>query len=470
MTSDRLSQLEELAKRLSGAAKSLNLYPASHPAFGRLLGRVEEILEALLRDSERADLGVLEGALILEGAPWVGPSDSVKALVDRFAEREIGGVSFLKGVKLEELRALLEVLGSDAQKVKAAGGAEEVLGQRQVQHVVLTSMRPAEEEVPEEGLDATQAMVIYNNAVGSAKKILEEARLGKVPSMAEARATAEGLVSGILKGKYALLALTMIKSYDEYLFHHSVHVGMLCIALGQALGLEREVLTELGLGGLLHDLGKVYWPDDLYKKPRELTPEEWRMVQAHPEDGVKVIERMGGASPTAIAVVREHHVRYDKKGYPTLEEGREPSFFGLIGGIADSYDAMTTLRPYQNAFEPSRALARMETLSETVFDPNLLEAFVKLLGIYPVGSLVRLSTGELALVTRPGATDISRPLVRVLFDRSGRRLDEIVELDLMERDPATNLFRRSILMAVDPATKNIDTAKLLAGEAAAALA
>ena len=140
---------------------------------------------------------------------------------------------------------------------------------------------------------------------------------------------------------------------------------------------------------------------------------------------------------------------------------KEPGFFGMIAQIADAYDAITTARVYQNAFEPTNAVARMQSLGGTVFDPKLLEVFVRLVGIYPVGSLVRLNSGELALVVKSNPADPSRPFLRLLFDGRGRRLAEEQDVNLMETDPETGRFRRMIIMAVDAASKNFDVAKYL---------
>jgi hypothetical protein len=170
---------------------------------------------------------------------------------------------------------------------------------------------------------------------------------------------------------------------------------------------------------------------------------------------------MGNVSPTTLEVVLEHHLRYDRKGYPVVDPDKEPGFFGMIGQIADTYDAITTTRVYQSAAEPSGAVGKMQALAGTVFDPKLVEVFVRMVGIYPVGSLVRLSSGELALVMKANPTDSSRPIVRLLFDRAGHRLAEEQDVDLTERDPGTGQFRRTIIMAVDSTAKNFDVAKYL---------
>jgi putative nucleotidyltransferase with HDIG domain len=298
--------------------------------------------------------------------------------------------------------------------------------------------------------------------VDSARRILTDVRLGKIPSLAEARTSVAGLVDGTLQHQKVMLALTTIKSYDDYLFNHSVNVGVLSVALGQSLGLDLETLREVALGAFLHDIGKVHWPESIYQKPRGLTDEEWALVQRHPPDGAEIVAKMGAIGPKGLEVILEHHLRYDRKGYPKLDGGKEQGFFGMIAQVADTYDAITTARVYQNAFEPTRAVARMQSLAGTVFDPKLLDAFIRLVGIYPVGTLVRVSSGELAVVMKPNPTDSSRPMVRVLFDETGRRVDPALDVDTAERDPASGQFRRNIVMAVDPASKNFDVAKYLA--------
>lgn len=471
---DILIALDSLLRNFQAAMKSVGLYPPTHPSTARFLGRVVEDLEAIFRERESLLLGVVDHALVAQGIPFAGAEPSAMAFAERLEERGIGSLELQRGCRPEDVSQCVQVLAMPADAFKRLGSVEEILRKRGVQAVRLSSQVPVMEEGAAEGEagmegggagDPTslgRSLGVYRDAVGSAKRLLTEARMGKVPSLADARRTVEGLVGGVLQDRNAMLALTMIKSYDEYLFNHSVNVGVLCVALGQALGLDVETIKELGLGALLHDVGKVHWPPTLYQKPRDLSDEEWAMVQRHPLDGADIVKQMGSVSPTTLEVVLEHHLRYDRKGYPLLDPEKEPGFFGMIAQVADAYDAMTTARVYQNAFEASKAVGRMQTLAGTVFDPKLLEVFIRMVGIYPVGSLVRLSSGELALVVKANPADSSRPMVHLLFDRTGRRLPEAEgDLDLTERDPATGQYRRTIVMAVDPATKNFDVAKYL---------
>jgi putative nucleotidyltransferase with HDIG domain len=468
---DVLFSLESLLRNLAAAMKSVAMYPPTHPGTAKFLGRIVEDLEGVFAEHSSLVLGVVDHALVAQGLPFVGTDAAAQAFAERMEQRGIGSLGFQRGCRLEDVSQFVQVLALPPDAFKRLGAVEEILVQRGAKAVWLSHKVPTEEQAEDTGLKGAslgRGLKVYRETVGSAKRILTEARLGKIPSMPETQSTVLGLVDGVLQDRSTMVALTLIKGYDEYLFSHSVNVGVLCIALGHSLGLDGDTIRELGLGAFLHDIGKVHWPEGLYLKPRGLSDEEWALVQRHPVDGAEIVSKMGSVSPPTMEIILEHHLRYDRKGYPLIEPGKEPSFFGMIGQLADGYDAMTTPRAYQNAFEPANAVARMQTLAGTVFDPKLLEAFIRMVGVYPVGSVVRLSTGEMALVVKPNPNDSSRPIVRLLFDRAGRRIPEDPEVDLTERDPATGRFRRSIVLAVDPATKNFDVSKYLVvqGEAA----
>ncbi len=474
MASDEISleiidALESLFRNLQAGVKSLALYPPTHPTTAQFLARIVEDLDKILRERESLIFGVVDHALVAVGLPFTGAEAAPEAFAVRLEQRGVRTIEFHRGCSPQDVSHCMQILALSPEAWARLGAVDAILPQRGVRAIRLSHRLPENAE-GEEWAGLGRALTVYRQAVGSAKRILTEARLGKIQSLNEAQAAVSELTDGVFQDQNAMLALIMIKSYDEYLFNHSVNVSVLCVALGRTLDIDAATIREVGLGALLHDIGKVHWPESLYLKPRGLTDEEWAMVQRHPLDGAQIAEKMGATTPTAMEVILEHHLRYDRKGYPVLDSEKEPGFFGMIAQLADAYDAITTSRIYQNAFEPSSAIARLQNLSGTVFDPKLFEAFVRMVGIYPVGSLVRLSTGELALVTRPNPADTARPFVRLLFDRSGRRLAEERGLDLTERDPTSGLFRRTIIMAVDPASKNFNVTTYLQqrGEAAGA--
>ncbi|MFQ6013714.1 MAG: HD-GYP domain-containing protein, partial [Thermoplasmata archaeon] len=431
---------------------------ATHPVSAKFLTSVEGALEGFLKYQEQVAIGLIEGTLFLEGVPMTGSRELFGGFVERLQAREVGGLIFRRGVTGPEARLFIEALSTDAAVIKEAGGMKEILAQKGVKHIAVFhpgETGKAEEEV-EEGIEKRQAKILYQRGLTVLKNIMQAARVGKIPSNEAFPPMVKSMVDGIFEHKDALLALTMIKSYDEYLFTHSINVGILSTALGHFLGLAKETLFELALGAFLHDLGKVNWPDDLLLKPRGLSDEEWAYVKRHPIDGVGIVEKMGNTNPVTLAAIGEHHIGFDRRGYPSPDPAREPTFLSAIVTIADAYDAMTTTRPYRDAMEPTEAIKRLRAGAGTQFDPELLENFVRMLGIYPVGTAVRLSTGELAVVIRPNPDDSARPIVKLLIDRAGKKLES--EVDLTEKDETSGTFKRFILLPVDPATLNIDLA------------
>ncbi|MBI2080209.1 MAG: HD-GYP domain-containing protein [candidate division NC10 bacterium] len=463
MSPDWTEQVELFVRSVNAALRGLALYPASHPAAGKFFEKVSEAVSPLLAEADRFTLSVLDGDLVVQGSPIMGAPDVHRGLAERLASRGVGSLTLLRGVTAAELTRLLQCLTQDAASLQQAGGIGAVLARDGVTRIEVaggTAAAKPEEEEPET-LDLLQSRLIYNNARNASRKVFEEARLGRVPSSGEVQAAVHGMVDGVLKSRHSLLALTMIKSYDEYLFNHSVNVGILSIALGKHMGYGGEALHDLGVGAFLHDLGKVSWPDEIYRKPRGLSEEEWRIVKSHPDEGVKLISRMEGISKVTLRPVLEHHMRHDRSGYPPPPPDYQIHPFGMIVEVCAVYDAITTARPYQTAMEPARAVARMKEMAGTVFDPAVLEKFIEMLGIYPAGTVVRLDTGELALVLRPNPEDSARPLVRIVRDAAGNDIREKREADLAEKDPATRAYRRSILVAVDPASKGLDVSKWL---------
>lgn len=454
-----VKQTEAFLLSLNAAWKTLGLYSPAHPAVAAALQKLGVTLEKLLGGQERITLGLVHGTLVLDGTPLTARPDLSRKLVSWLQNHEIEGITFLKGCTEEELRHLMELLGLD---IKRAEFYRE-LKKRHVSHILLVHLlqqEPRETRPVEEVGDRVGAGTIYSRALQTVRKVFQQARLGKVPSLSEVQRTVQEVLTGVLKAKHTLMALTMIKSYDEYLFNHSVNVGILAMALGESLGLDGPALPEVGLGALLHDLGKIMVPETITRAPRKLTEEEWEIMKRHPMDGMRMLEQMGVQSEIALRAVKEHHVRFDRTGYPTLAPGEDVHPYTMVVTVPDVYDAITTIRPHRQDLHPSQAIAWMQAAAGSHFNPAILDSFIAMLGIYPPGTVVRLSTGEVGVVTRPRIENISRPCVRLVRDREGHAV-EGEEVDLMEWDPEAGDYSRSILVPVDPVLLKIDVVGVL---------
>lgn len=460
MTGD-LKDAEQFLLSLNAAWKNLGLYSPTHPAATAAFKNLTTAFEKLLGGKERITFGIVHETLVLNGVPLTAKPDLFRTLVTRLRNGEIQGLTILKGCTLDELRHLAELLGQNVNRAQL----EEEFKKRDVSHILVVHLgqdgAAPQQRKPEPVQDRVGAGAIYSRALQTIRKVFQEVRLGKVPSVGDVQRSVEDLVGGILKGKHSLMALTMIKSYDEYLFNHSVNVGILAMALGETMGLDVAALKELGLGALLHDVGKTNLPEEIIRAPRRLTDEEFDIIKRHPVEGVKILEQMGVQSDIAFRVTKEHHVDFDGRGYPRLGPDEQPHAYSMIVHVVDTYDAMTTVRPYKEAIEPNNAISEMKKLAGTAFNPLTVDSFVEMLGIYPPGTTVRLSTGEIGVVTRPGTEDVSRPWVRIVQDPAGKPVDDGDEVNLMEWDPQAEDYARTILIAFDPVIRRIDVPKLM---------
>jgi putative nucleotidyltransferase with HDIG domain len=234
-----------------------------------------------------------------------------------------------------------------------------------------------------------------------------------------------------------------------------VNVSILTMGQARAIGIEGQLLREFGLSALMHDIGKVRTPKDILNKPDKLTDQEFTIMKRHVVDGAEILRRTPEMPILAPVVAFEHHLRTDGSGYPATAKRGTLNLGTMFCGISDVYDAMRSQRAYQQAFPTDRILAVLKRNDGTQFDQNLVRRFVQLLGIYPPGNMVKLSSGEVAVVTQVHAPDPHRPRVRVMFGKDGERLDLPYDRNLWE-PPHEGAPLDSIVAPVEPADYAID--------------
>ena len=256
------------------------------------------------------------------------------------------------------------------------------------------------------------------------------------------------------------LLLRSLKDYDRYTFFHSVNVAVISAAIGRKLGFDDEEVEAIGLSALLHDIGKLYVPKQILFKGGRLSPAEWIVVKRHPIDGERILreERISGISR---AVAYEHHMRFDREGYPTPKPDHEIAAASHIVRIADTYDALTTKRPYRKQLNPYEAIKVMEKTKGAEFHPEYLDVFMRVLGNIPIGSVLQLESGETVVVVDVEDNGNDLPRVRVLRDERGKEVEEEIIYDLSEIDPKTATYKRRILDVKDSAIRDIDVGSYL---------
>jgi len=279
-------------------------------------------------------------------------------------------------------------------------------------------------------VEVQRARKLHGEANRVVKGMLRDIRLGKQIEMELVEPLVERMVDSIFRNQDALLPLARLKEHDNYTFQHSVSVCALLVAFARSLGLERKIIKEIAIGGLLHDVGKAQVPDEILNKPAKLTDAEFAKMKSHVVQSIVILQNTPGISQIALDVAGQHHERFDGTGYPNKLKGEEISLYGRMGAIVDVYDAITSDRVYHKGMAPTAALGRLLEWSKYHFDPALVRTYVKCVGIYPTGSLVRLESGRLAIVREQHGDKMMQPKVTVIFHTEHRRYLPPEDMDL----------------------------------------
>ncbi len=278
--------------------------------------------------------------------------------------------------------------------------------------------------------EVERARQLHGEANRIVRNMVQDIRLGKQIEMEQIEPLVENMIDSIFRNQDALLPLVRLKDHDNYTFQHSVSVSALLVSFARGLKMERSIIKELAIGGLLHDVGKAKVPDEILNKPAKLTDAEFAKMKSHVVQSILILQNTPGISQIALDVAGQHHERFDGTGYPNKLKGDEISLYGRMGAIVDVYDAITSDRCYHKGMAPTAALGRLLEWSKYHFDPTLVRAYVKSVGIYPTGSLVRLESGRLGVVIEQHENKMMQPKLRVIFHAEHQRYLTPEVLDL----------------------------------------
>lgn len=298
------------------------------------------------------------------------------------------------------------------------------------------------------------AQETYVSAIQVTHSLLDNVRSGKNIDEEQVKATVSSMINTVMRNHHALFSVSKIRKYDEYTFTHCVNVATLSIVFARALGYSKAKLMKLGEGALLHDVGKMRIPPSILNKPSKLTDEEFATMKKHVELGMDYLEHQIPPDEDIFSFVAEHHENVDGSGYPKGKNGNEISEFGMIAAIADVYDALTSERVYHTAMPPSKALAIIYNSAGNKFNRALTEQFIACLGIFPIGSFVKLNTGELAVVVSVNPMNLVRPKIKIFTDAQKNMLREPYEVDLSIKN-SQNVYPYHIERVINPQKENL---------------
>jgi putative nucleotidyltransferase with HDIG domain len=441
---------DDLVRRLAAAIRGATLYSAGHPLVQRGVDALAGLCASISQTSDNIVIGFIGDEVVVNAERLPKSAASLVGFARDMREREIEKVTIQRGVTREELRTFIFELPDRkhptplATRLQQKGVARIVIGR--------LSVEPDNED-QEVGIAAARR--IYGTAVETAEQLWQAAKSGEKPDPNAARTIIDSLAKLVGGDRTSLLALTALKRYDNYTFTHMVNVSVLAMAQARSLNMSGTLLREFGFAALMHDIGKVHTPQEVLNNPGKLSKEEFEIMQRHVVDGAHILRRTPEMPALAPIVAFEHHLRQDLSGYPANIGHRRLNLCTQIVSIADVYDALRSTRVYREGLPSDRIKSIMGKKDDPAFNQTLLRRFINLVGLYPIGTLVRLSTEQIGVVTHEHPSDPFRPQVKIVRDRDGADLEESLLVNTWEPDGRGD-YPWAVVEAVDPEAAGID--------------
>jgi HD-GYP domain-containing protein (c-di-GMP phosphodiesterase class II) len=444
----QLRRVRELLARFSATRRLARFYPGGHPAVDDAMGGLFAVIAAYHQEGADVQVSFHENEIIFGEQVLTEESVIFDQLIREMTSAGIGTLTFRVGLTLDELSRAVPLLSADGLAVDRAGGLEALRAACNLPHIFAGEVLVVNDQADGESVERSAAAA-YDDAVSLVREVGRLMQANRTISATQVKGVARGLVDCVLTNQPEAMRLSGLKKHDEYTYYHSANVAILSVALGSRVTSDYRFLTSLGIGSLLHDIGKLAVDASILNKTGALSPEEWVLLRGHPLQGAQTAALIPGIDRSAIVAIAEHHMRYDLTGYPLRSPARPQHLSSRIVAIADAYDAMTSRRSYSAARMQDEAMALIAKLAGTALDPPLVRLFVRLMGIYPPRSVVRMTSGEVGIVLVVNNDDPSLPSVRVISAPSGAII-EPRDVDLA----VTEGMR--ISGCLDPSTLNVE--------------
>ncbi len=440
---------EDLIRRLGATVRAAELYAPTHPLVMRTATGLHAALAPSLADSAAVIVGFLEDDVVVNDYRLPRGSANMAGLLRDMRDRKVEKITFARGVEVADIRALMDELADRGSRTSVG----DRLTARGVRRIVVSKVAVEDDNDEPVGLAAAKQM--YSKAVASAETIWAATKGGNQPDPADARGIIDSLSRLVYQDRTSLLALTALKRHDNYTFTHMVNVAALSMAMARSLDLDGPMLREFGFAALMHDIGKVHTPLEILNKPDKLNEEEFKIMKQHVVDGAHVLRRTPETPALAPVVAFEHHLKQDLSGYPENIGSRKLNLCTMVVSVVDVFDALRSNRAYRAGLATDRIRHIMGQQDGTAFNRTLLRRFVNLMGLFPIGTLVRLTTEEIGVVTQTHPDDPFRPQVKLIMDGKGEKLEIPLLTNTWDRD-VRGEFPRAVVEAVDGQQVGID--------------
>lgn len=448
-------ELQTLAGKLQAVRQFQRVYPPGHPRLVEAQKDCHSTLQGLLRRYPKLQIAYAQDEFVIGSVQVPARSETLQKFARTLEDVGVGRLVFTDGLRQWEVQRFLDLLAADRGDLESRGGIEQAVREAGIEHIEAgrLSVDGRRHEDPDVLFRTWEA---YSTGLRIVRALRSQARTrGVLESLEEAKQFVAQLVYLGLQETRPLLAVHALKVNDEYTFTHSVNVAMLTVAMACSLPFEREQLEPIGLAALLHDIGKERVPREILQKPGKLTPEEWQIMKLHSLYGAQMLAKAEGVGDLAPVVAYEHHLAYqsDLPGF-----GQWPlNLVSQIVALADVYDALRSVRPYQTTAPPDTALEIMARGMGTKFDPDLFDGFSRMVGYYPPGTCVRLQSGALGISHTSNPHDPRRPRVALVQTPAGERIDPPELLDLGDPDSVVD----AIAEVIDATAVGIDPLSVL---------
>ena len=450
MADPNANAFDDLVRRLAAAIRGATLYSATHPLVQRSVDSLVNLCASLCQKADAIVIGFIGDEVVVNAERLPKSAAALVGFARDMREREIEKITIQRGVTRDELRTFIFELPDKRSAVPLATR----LQQKGVHRIVIGKLA-VEKDEDDPGSGIAAARKIYGTAVETAEQLWQAAKAGDKPDPKAARTIIDSLAKLVGGDRTSPLALTALKRYDNYTFTHMVNVSVLAMAQARSLNLEGPLLREFGFAALMHDIGKVHTPQEILNKPDKLTRDEFDVMQRHVVDGAHILRRTPEMPALAPVVAFEHHLRQDLSGYPANIGHRSLNLCTQIVSIADVYDALRSTRVYREGLPSDRIKSIMGKKDDPAFNQKLLRRFINLIGLFPIGTLVRLNTEAIGVVTHEHPTDPFRPQVKIIRNENGASLEESMLINTWEPDGRGD-FTWAVVEAVDPEAVGID--------------